>query len=330
MNADWIDFLTLKNATLMENSEIVFHDCVQDADNSIIAISHLATIKVSGKDAEQFLQGQLTCNIKDITETTSFFAAFCNHKGRAISTFLILKKAESFLIIVPTELLETVINKLKMYILRSDVQLNNVSDSLCLIGLNSASSDLLSPLPKTQFEVCNATEIIIKFPSNNNRYLIICSVARAKTLWTQLTKNSEITSCNTAIWQYQDISAGICWLSKSTSEQYIPQMLNIDKFGGISFSKGCYTGQEIIARTHYLGKAKRELFLAECDKNSVIDDSTRISSNDKELAIGKIISFQKNNHHYRLLLVLPTTDAGLLDLKLNNPNQDKIKLIDFQ
>ena len=93
MNIDWIDFLKSNNATISENLEIQFPKKQQAATNSITALAHLAIIKITGKDAAQFLQGQLTCNVNDLTDSNSFFAAFCNAKGRAISTLLILKNA---------------------------------------------------------------------------------------------------------------------------------------------------------------------------------------------------------------------------------------------
>lgn len=330
MNADWIEFLNSNNATITEYSEITFTEKPQDKADLITAIAHLTILQVSGQDAAQFLQGQLTCDINEITESNSFFSAFCNAKGRTISTLLILKNTDTFLIILPEELTQKVINKLKMYILRSDVAINIVSNLFCMIGVNTTTPDLLTSLPTDQFTVTNKTEIVIKFPSNNNRYLIICSLPRAKTLWSQLTKNYQLSPCSSNYWRYQDISAGIPWLSVATSEDYIPQMLNIDKLGGISFKKGCYTGQEIIARTHYLGKAKRELFLAECAKTALLDDNTTIFKDDKEQVLGKIISIQANNDNYRMLLIMATTDAGLQGLKLNNPTQDEINIIDFQ
>jgi folate-binding protein YgfZ len=330
MNIDWIDFLKSNNATFIKNSVINFSESQPLTDNSITAIAHLAIIKVLGKDATQFLQGQLTCNVDELSESKSFFTAFCNAKGRTISTLLIIKTADAFLLILPKALAEKVIAKLQMYILRSDVQLHDSTNELCLIGISSTHSDLLPSSPNTDFDVTNSKEIIVKFPSKNFRYLIISSMPQISILWNQLRQNHNLSINNSDSWIYQDISAGIPWLSEATSEQYIPQMLNIDKLGGISFTKGCYTGQEIIARTHYLGKAKRELFLAECNITAMLNVDTQIFSAESEQSIGKVLSIQANEQKYRLLIVISTTAAELKNLVLNNSNQEKIYIIDFQ
>lgn len=329
MNIDWIDFLKSNNAIISDNLNIQFSEKQQSTTNTITALAHLAIIKITGKDAAQFLQGQLTCNINDLTDSNSFFTAFCNAKGRAISTLMILKNTDEFLVVLPNELVEKVSNKLKMYVLRSDVQLHNASNEFCLMGLNTDKANLLATFPKDCFAITNGSEITIKFPVNN-RYLIISPTDHAPSLWTQLTTYHQLQANNSDHWLYQDISSGIPWLTQTSSEQYIPQMLNIDKLGGISFKKGCYTGQEIIARTHFLGKAKRELFLAECNSDVVLDKETHIITDDSKQTIGHILGFQSNKQNHRMLVILPTADANLKNLKLNNSNQAKISIINFQ
>ncbi|KAF3980907.1 MAG: folate-binding protein YgfZ [Methylococcales symbiont of Hymedesmia sp. n. MRB-2018] len=317
MNNEWFDFLN-SNKTIPTNN----------SRETLAAISDLAIIEVTGKDAAQFLQGQFTCDINDLTTANSFFGAFCNAKGRTISTLLILKNNDSLLIIVPLKLIDKVINKLKMYILRADVQLNNVCHKFCLIGLNTANTSLLENQPPVAFGVSNTSEIIIKLPFNQHLYLVVADFNRAKQLWTQFTKVKKLSIADSNSWGYQSISTGLSWLDEQSSEKYIPQMLNIDKLGGISFEKGCYTGQEIVARTHFLGKAKRELYLAECDITSLIDKNTNIFSYDKQQSVGKIISLQSNKDQYRILVVI-ATESALNKLVLDNPNQDRINILDF-
>ncbi|KAF3977415.1 MAG: folate-binding protein YgfZ [Methylococcales symbiont of Iophon sp. n. MRB-2018] len=317
MNNEWFDFLKSNKTIYTNNSR-----------ETLVAISDLAIIEVTGKDATQFLQGQLTCNINDLTTANSFFAAFCNAKGRTISTLLILKNNDSLLIIVPLKLIDKVINKLKMYILRADVQLN-ILHNFCLIGLNTANTSLLENHPLVAFGISNTSEIIIKLPFNQHLYLIVADFNRAKQLWSQLTKVKKLSIADSNSWGYQSISTGLVWLDERSSEEYIPQMLNIDKLGGISFEKGCYTGQEIVARTHFLGKTKRELYLVECDITALIDKDTNIFDYDKQQSVGKIISLQSNKDQYRMLVVIATKSASN-KLTLDNSNQDKINILDFQ
>ncbi|MFK5949449.1 MAG: folate-binding protein [Methylococcales bacterium] len=329
MNLTWVTFLKSNNRFFPENSTKPLTDSLENNDHLIAALPHLATLQVTGLDANTFLQGQLSCDINELTESKSFFAAFCNAKGRTISTLLIIKRTHDFILLLPVELLEKVSKKLQMYIMRSDVQLNNMQDELCLIGINSTNT--FPEFPQENFAVSHKNgAILIKLPLRDNRHLIISPASEAISLWKGLTSNSALVPCHSSLWVEQDISAGIPWLNQENSEEYIPQMLNIDKLGGISYTKGCYTGQEIIARTHYLGKAKRELFLAYCKKAAIISIGTQIITDTNEQIVGKVLSLQSNNYHTKMLVVMHSADTELKNLILNNSNQDKINIIDFQ
>ncbi len=329
MNLTWLTFLKSNNSFFPESSTNPLPDSLENKDHLITALPHLATLQVTGLDANTFLQGQLSCDINELTESKSFFAAFCNAKGRTISTLLVIKRTHDFILLLPAELLEKVSKKLQMYIMRSDVQLNNMQDELCLIGINSTNT--FPEFPQEDFTVSHKNgATLIKSPLQDNRYLIISPVSEAISLWKGLTSNSGLVPCHSSLWVEQDIAAGIPWLNQENSEEYIPQMLNIDKLGGISYTKGCYTGQEIIARTHYLGKTKRELFLACCKKSVTINIGTQIITETNEKIVGKVLSLQSNHYQTKMLVVMHSADAELKNLILNNSNQDKISIIDFQ
>lgn len=311
MNQTWQDFLTSQPIDTTPGS------------NALYPVSHLSILKVSGDDATQFLQGQLTCDIKELNDQNSFFAGFCNAKGRVISTLLILKQQNDFLLILPTALFDKVKNKLKMYVLRSKVQLQDAGDEMCLSGV-SCTKDMATGLllPELAFSRQNQ---LLKLP--NCHYLLIANPAEAIAFWSERI-GQEFQVQNGQAWQALDLTAGLAWLDEASSEEYIPQMLNLDKLGGISFTKGCYTGQEVVARTHYLGKAKRELFLAEvaaevifAEENSVIDEAGQV--------VGQILTRYLDHNGYKMLLVLQTSAVEATELKLHNPKQDKISLIPF-
>ncbi len=325
MNEDWVNFLKSNNAFPAEdpiNNKTVGHQ-------TITALQHLAILKVTGADAATFLQGQLTCNINELTEQKACFTAFCNAKGRAISTLLIFKTSTGFLIILPQALISKVSQKLQMYIMRSAVKLEDVSNELCIMGVNTQQPDTLTSPLTEPFSIYQDKGIYIKFPYHN-RYLVISTPLQAIALWSDLTTKQAFIASTDSSWVEQDISAGIPWLTQESSEGYIPQMLNIDKLGGISFNKGCYTGQEIIARTHYLGKTKRELFLAYCDETNDITIDTPIMTDISEQIAGNILSLHSNGQQTKLLIVLRSTDLEAKNLILNNLNKDKLYLTDFQ
>ncbi|MCK4494222.1 MAG: folate-binding protein YgfZ [Methylococcales bacterium] len=237
MNPLWQNFLQQHSAIILKTTP----------QKALYQIEKLAILRVTGSDATTFLQGQLSCDVKKLNPQNSFFSAFCNAKGQVISTLLILKHADHFLILLPHDLLEKVQKKLQMYIMRSEVQLKNVSAELCLLGLSAenAAEDNFSRQGD-----------LIKLPQS--RYLRVSSVENIIAFCTEKRKQG-FHFQNSNGWDYLDIQAELAWLTQDSSEHYIPQLLNVEKFGGISFDKGCYTGQEVIARTHYLGKAKRKL-----------------------------------------------------------------------
>ncbi len=305
MHTDWIDYL--KNLNLSPQ--------LPDSNHAILApLTHLSVLNVSGNDAETFLQGQTTCDIKALVESKPSLGAYCNAKGRTISTFIIIKNEDGFLLILTSELLDTVRKKLQMYILRADVQLIDQSDQLCIIGLHN-----------TQF---SARSDLYTYPQQNNSFLFIGSPERAITFCTELIQQQNITLINEQAWLGLDIQAGIPWLFKETTEDFVPQMLNLDKLKAISFEKGCYTGQEIVARTHYLGKNKRAIYLAQCSHEISISPGCSISeTGDETNSLGSVILAAQQNSTTQLLVVLKDQASDAKNLQLNNQNQDKITLI---
>lgn len=289
-------------------------------------LTQFACIAVIGEDATLFLQGQLTCDIKDITETKASIAAFCNPKGRVISTLLVVRIQTGFLLLLPSSLQEKVLKKLQMYILRSKVQLIDQSNQKIIKGLYSPINFAPCSLPDDSF-TCSRNEhlICIKLPSKAARYLLIADSEQAINLQQQPYRLRHIDE-----WRHQDISAGMPWFEIEQTEQFIPQMLNIDQLGGISFNKGCYTGQEIVARTHFLGQAKRKLYLGEAQCRLQTDSNLIVKNADTQEKIGDILTFQSLENSSRLLLVLQTVDAETKNLILDTTQQTPITLLPFQ
>ena len=297
MNSNWLNFLSAQGAIFLENDKIQFPQTNKSLTSALYPVPQLSILKITGNDASIFLQGQLTCNIKNLKENNSFFAAFCNAKGRTISTLLIFKQAESFFLVLPTVLKTKVQKKLQMYVLRSDVQLIDANDDYCISGLQFSDEQLNHiTLPFDDF--ARESELI-KLP--NSSYLMVATVESSIKQWSDYLKKGLLAQ-SSSVWNYLAISAGLAWLDDESSEVYIPQMLNLDKLGGISFDKGCYTGQEVVARTHYLGKAKRGLFIAESTAGMVFEENN--INNDKGESIGKVIKSENFVDKQRLLIVM--------------------------
>jgi folate-binding protein YgfZ len=326
MNQTWKNFLLAEQAIFETDTEAVFISASDKSNRRIYPVGHLTVLTVSGKDAATLLQGQITCNINDVSEEKSSLGALCNPKGKAIATFLLVKSADSYLLVLPVELLASVKKRLQMYVLRSEVILTDSTDTLCLIGLLSPSSPGSG---QALFATTQDGAISINLSSNGARCLIIAEPDKAMALWSEHVRRQGFQPENTDQWRYLDISAGIPWLTTETSEEFIPQMLNLDKLGGISFNKGCYTGQEIVARTHYLGKAKRALVLAECNtpvlpapNSTVIDISA-----EPEQPVGKVLLAQNSQQHCNMLIVLQITDNMAYSLGLKEQPEAKLSLL---
>ena len=324
MNADWKNFLLAENAQF-EGDNVVFPLPEYENVKHIYPLVHLGILTVAGIDAGDFLQGQITCDINDITEIKSGLGSICNPKGKAIAVFLLIKNADAFLMVLPQELVAPVKARLQKYVLRAAVTLTDSSDDRCLIGLCDGAL-----LPRVALEQGFATSrekknILVDF---KRRHLIVASANNVQALWLEQIKLG-FQPNNSAQWRYLDIISGIPWLTVATSEEFIPQMLNLDMLGGISFNKGCYTGQEIVARTHYLGKAKRQMFLAECATLVAPEPNSNIFDDGKgmEQCIGKVLYAQNRKDKCCMLIVLQISDTNAYHLKLESPSQDKITLI---
>ena len=322
MNSNWRN-LILSQQDHFETPSV--ESLRQLSSKNIFPLLHLGILKISGPDAATFLQGQLTCNVFELNATHAFFAALCNPKGRAIASFFILKKADDFLMILPLELLATIQQRLQKYKLRAKVDLSDSSDSLTLIGLSESNTSL-----KPRFSVTQ--EPILRLHIDT-RQLLIVNTEQTPALWQDFIQKG-FHATHSDYWRYLDIVSGLPWLTEKTTEAFIPQMLSLDKLGGISFNKGCYTGQEIIARTHYLGKTKRALFVAESDtpltpqaNAELIADYCKNTANtdDNEPCTGRVLLAQRVDNHCSLLVVIPVTDNGEYSLKL--ANQHKVTVL---
>ncbi len=335
MNQNWKNFLLDQNALFKSESDITFKEhCHDNANNNkIYPIAHLAVLKIGGADAVKLLQGQVTCNVNEVTETKSSLGALCTPKGRAITTFLLIKTPDYFLMVLPRELLEIVQKRLQMYVLRSAVTLTNCSDQLCLIGLSESGRQTECLFDTRQI---NGNDIRINFSKTEARHLIITEPDQAIKLWSVAINEQNFIATNSEQWRYKDLLSGLPWLTTETTEEFIPQMLNLDQLGGISYNKGCYTGQEIVARTHYLGKTKRELFLAECNSDTLPNPNSPILDKNAEteqvlakvlIALPSTSMMKENQNNITMLIVLQSSEDNQYNLTLNDANKTPVYLL---
>lgn len=226
------------------------------------SLTDTGLLAVSGQDAAKFLQGQATCDLLRLPDNRSTLGAFCTAKGRVLATFRAFRHEGTLYLLLPLELLETVRKRLSLYVLRSDAKVGDVTERYARFGASGADLPEKLGLPGLADNEFAAREglIVLRVPSAGPpRFLILAEAPRAS----ECLQTLEAAGCaptDETAWRLADIRAGIPTVQAATAEEFLPQMLNLDLTGGIAFDKGCYTGQEIVARTHYQGHLKRRLF----------------------------------------------------------------------
>ncbi len=264
METDWQDFLRARGVAA---GDAVDGDALAAAATSAVLcdLSHLAVLGFEGADAQSFLQGQLTCDVREATAATSRPGALCTPKGRAIATFRLWQDAAGYCMQLPAARLEPIRKRLSMYVLRSKVVLRDRSGERVRLGIAGPQS---APRLAAGFGVETSAlpgpgaishhGAVAVLGLDGGRFELLVPPEVAPDLWTALAVESR--PAGEAAWRWASIRAGEASLHEATQDQFVPQMIDLDLSGGIGFSKGCYTGQEVVARTQYLGRLKQRLY----------------------------------------------------------------------
>ena len=221
-----------------------------------VDLNHFDAMQLVGPDASSFLQGYLTCDMTSLDQAHGLFGAYCNIKGRVIADATVLLTQEHPTLLVHASLRTSITTSLGKYLAFSRSRFSQPDAAPLLLGIvNPAPDSALpsEPLTVTQFRGGHA----IAMPGLQPRVLLLLPAAAAAALWLEYAAQS--ATADATIWDLLDVRAGIAHVCAATSETFLPQMLDYDQRGGVSFTKGCYLGQEIVARTQHLGRPKRHL-----------------------------------------------------------------------
>ena len=242
----------------------------------LIHLNNRALLKITGSESESFLQAQLSNDISKIDDSSVQLNAYCQHQGKILALFWVMRSGDDFLLSFPLDLLDTIKARLQMFVLMSDVSITNVTDQYLQIGVIDESQ-------KDSFIL------------NENLSLVLSD---SKNL-----SNFEFTSQE--YWDKACIESFLPEISIASTETYIPQMLNLDiNEVGVNFSKGCFPGQEVVARLHYLGKAKRRLFAFKSDSPLSIGDTLHCAESKSAKATGSVVSQVKFGADFYCLATL--------------------------
>jgi folate-binding protein YgfZ len=293
------------------------------------SLSHEGVLAVRGSDAAKFLQGQLTCNLNYLSDTQASLGARCTQKGRMQSSFRILLQGDGVLLAMATELLEPQLADLKKYAVFSKSKLTDESAAWVRFGVSDADQVLASlglELP-TETDSVVRSDDLIAIRVSPGRAELWAPAAQAENLHSQLAAQLNKGELNQ--WLLGQIRAGIGQVMPQTRELFIPQMLNLQAVGGVSFKKGCYTGQEIVARMQYLGKLKRRLYRLSLNASELPEPGTPLFSPTHNSAIGEVVIAARAGEAIELLAVLQAEAAESGDVHVGTLEGPGLQLLDL-
>jgi len=298
MTTQWFDFL----ATLGGRCVAGTHD-IADFGNAadelqaaasgtiLVPLTHLGIIDSAGEEAKSFLHNQLTSDINHLADNQAQHSAWCTAKGRMLASFLVWRRDGAYRLALAAELEEAILKRLQMYVLRAKAKNTDVSADFALLGLAGPQAEAALAAaglaaPAEPLSTARTADIVV-VRQEAQRFVIEVPTASAAELWGKLA--GQATPAGTAAWRWLDIQAGLPVVCGATKEEFVPQMADFEKIGGVSFHKGCYPGQEIVARTQYLGKVKRHLYRLSSPQATVAG-ADLFSPGNPDQACGKVVS----------------------------------------
>jgi folate-binding protein YgfZ len=268
VNPEWRTFLEAAGGRFDSSGAVAFGAPRAETQAAargdvVCALPHLSVLRAEGADALAFLNSQLTNDLRLVDPARSQLSAYCTAKGRMLALFRIFKRAEAYYLVMPAALQENTLKRLRMFVMRSKVTIGNADDNCACIGCSGPAvgtilERLVGNLPRDVDGVqTNGDVSILRLTGTQPRFLVLAPVADAIELWSQL--RASATPVGSGAWAWLDIMAGTPTVLPATVEEFVPQHANLELIGGVNFKKGCYPGQEIVARMQYLGKPKQRM-----------------------------------------------------------------------
>lgn len=325
MNTDWQDFLNSCGARITDGVVHDFGDAAAEraaaeAGDILCDLSQFGLLRVSGEDAQTFLQNLLSNDIRETDNGRAQLSSFNNAKGRMLASMLVWREGADYLLQLPRGLCAALHKKLNMYVLRSKVKITDASDERVLLGVaGDAALAVLNEhcgsLPQADMTLVHADGLTL-LRRDARRAQVLLDAGQARMWWPALAAKAR--TAGAPCWDWLDIHAGIPFVLPQTQEAFVPQMLNFELIGGINFKKGCYPGQEVVARMHYLGKPKRRMYLARAMTDAApLPGDKLFSAADPSQPCGEVVSAAQAAHGgYELLAVVQTEVAGAFPVHL--------------
>ncbi len=330
MNPEWQKKLIAFGAE-QKDGQLVY-PVANDALDVLCTLTSDTVLHVGGDDAEAFLQGQFSNDIAALESPGSQLSTWSTPKGRVISLFRVVRVADGYLIKIPSELVEPVLKRLRMYVLMAKVVIEP-RDDLIVIGIGGdgamkALADHGMTLPQnTDDTVALSSGWISRVRGETPRFELIGDLEQVASVWKQALDTSGMAG--EEAWRLQNIDAGVPSVTAATSEEFVLQMMNLQLIDGVSFKKGCFPGQEIVARMHYLGKLKRSMFRMQYEGENVPSAGDDIFKAGGGSAAGKIVDAVRASGSTSRLLAVVAINATAETLFLDKEAQQPLQLLEL-
>lgn len=265
-------------------------------------LDFLAVLRISGDDALPWLQGQLTADVSDVEARTSRLAAWCSPRGRVLAVFRLLADTpDGYRMVCERWFADSLLARLRMFIMRSDVRIDDTGDAFGVAGITGTAGaralpDRIARWAETA-EVDDAAGFedmtIARVPGTHRRFIVTGPMARVAAVASS-GADEEARQASPRAWRLADIRAGVVRITARTSDAFLPQMLNLDHLGAVSFEKGCYVGQEIVARTQHLGRVKRRAYVGRTAACAAVGDPIVDDAQNGAPKVGEVVSVESS------------------------------------
>ena len=335
----WKDFLASQGA-LVEGDRVMHFGnpgaelVTAKTDTILTDLSHLSLVEAAGEDAQAFLHGQFTNDVTKLGGKKVQLNGYCSPKGRLLATFFLWQQDpeqqdQCYRLQLPAGIAAPVLKRVSMFVLRSKVKLADISNQVIQVGLagaraQQALTDLFGAAAVEPMSMLvHETMTIIAL--GRDRFVLLIAPAEAAAVWNRLC--GVAAPVGSAVWDWLAIRAGEPMITTATQEQFVPQMVNFELLGGVNFQKGCYPGQEIVARTQYRGKLKRRMYLVHGEADGATPGTEIFSADMAGQASGMIVNAAPSPEGgIDALAVIQMESAANHPLHLGSPDGSLLKL----
>lgn len=332
----WNALLADTPLTLADDATVVASDAARDVaharDGAVMTpLTHLQGISVIGEDAAPFLHNLLSNDVKHLSADAAQWTSFNSPKGRMLASMLLWPVDGGYRLTLAADVHAAMLRKLSMFVLRSKVKLTDAGATRAMLGVSSSTlSSCLAgaglPTPAAAMAVKSSEDICV-VQIDTKRAIVDAPVEAMAAIWTALAAQG-LVPAGTAAWRWLDVQAGIPMITERTQDAFVAQMLNYELIGGVNFKKGCYPGQEIVARTQYLGKLKKRMYrvLAPAESAPAVGDEL-YSPAFEDQSVGKLVTVAPSpDGGFEALAVMQMQAADSGDIHLGAPDGAALRL----